>query len=151
MSILNDKIHKELTDALKQKDEVRVSTLRFLISHLENARIAKGADLGDGEILDEIAKDAKRHRESIDAFKKAERSELVSAETAQLKVLEGYLPKQLSGEEIGKIVDEVISELSPSSIADTGKVIGAVMSRVKGQADGALVSAIVKEKLGAAS
>ena len=151
MSTLNDKIHKELTDALKKKDEVRVSTLRFLISHLENARIAKGAELEDGEVLDQIAKDAKRHKESIEAFGKAGRSELVDAETTQLKVLEGYLPKQLSGEEIGKIVDEVISGLSPSSMADTGKVIGSVMSRVKGQADGALVSAIVKEKLGAAS
>jgi len=147
MSVLSDKIRQDLTEALKQRDQVRVSTLRFLISHLENARISKGADLEDGEVLDQIAKDAKRHKESIEAFGKAGRSELVATETAQLKVLEEYLPKQLSGVEIGKIVDEVISELSPSGMADTGKVIGSVMSRVKGQADGVQVSAIVKEKL----
>jgi len=147
MSALLSKIYKDLNVALKQKDTVRVSTLRFLISHLENARIAKGQDLTDAEVVAEIAKDAKRHKESIDAFKKAGRSELVDAETAQLAVLGGYLPKQLSDEEITKIVDEVIAELSVSSMADIGKVIGAVMGRVKGQADGAVVAEIVKEKL----
>jgi len=145
--VLLDKINQELVEALKAHDETRVSTLRFLISGLKNARIAKGADLSDEEILAEIARDAKRHKESIDAYEKAERVELADKEKAELAILMSYLPVQLPETEISKIVDEVISETGAVTAGDIGRVMGAVMAKVKGQADGGVVSRIVKERL----
>lgn len=145
---LIDKISQDLIEALKSHEEVRVSTLRFLISGLKNARIAKGSDLTDEEVVSEIAKDAKRHRESIDAYVKAERDLLADKEKAELEILLTYLPSQMSEEEVVKIVASTISEVGASGIADMGKVMGAVMAKVKGQADGMVVSKIVKEKLG---
>ena len=147
MAKLFDKISQDLNTALKQKDTIRVSTLRYLISYLNNARIAKGGDLIDDDITLEIAKDAKRHKESIEAFEKAKREDLVSQESAQLKILEEYLPAQLKDEEIAKIVDETIALLGQVGPGDMAKVMGQVMAKVKDQADGAVVSGIVKEKL----
>lgn len=146
MSLLS-KITEELNKALKEKKEVKVSTLRFLISGLKNARIAKGSDLTDEEELSEVARDAKRHKESIEAYEKAGRNDLVDKEKLELEILKSYLPAQLSEEEVSNIVVEVISETGVSNISDMGKVIGAVMAKVKGQADGVVVSRIVKEKL----
>ena len=147
MAKLFDKISQDLNTALKQKDTTRVSTLRYLISHLNNARIAKGEALNDDDITLEIAKDAKRHKESIEAFEKANRQALVGQESAQLAILEEYLPAQLKDEEIAKIIDEVIAGLGQVDSGDMAKIMGQVMAKVKGQADGAVVSGIVKEKL----
>ena len=147
MAKLFDKISQDLNTALKQKDTTRVSTLRYLISHLNNARIAKGGDLIDDDITLEIAKDATRHKESIEAFDKAKRQDLVNQESSQLKILEEYLPAQLKDEEIARIVDETIALLGQIGPGDMAKVMGQVMAKVKDQADGAVVSGIVKEKL----
>lgn len=148
MASLIDKINQDLIEALKAHDETRVSTLRFLIAGIKNARIAKEQDLSDEEILAEIAKDAKRHKESIEAYEKAERPELADKEKSELAILQSYLPAQMSEEEVVKIVDEVIAQMGASGSGDMGKTIGAVMAKVKGQADGSVVSRIVKEKLG---
>lgn len=147
MAKLFDKISQDLNTALKQKDPVRVSTLRYLISHLNNARIAKGGELTDEDVIGEIAKDVKRHKESIEAFEKANRQDLVSQESSQLSVLEEYLPAQLKDEEIAKIVGEAIVTLGQVGPGDMAKVMGQVMAKVKGQADGAKVAEIVKNKL----
>lgn len=146
MSLL-EKIKQDLDNALKAGRVVEVSTLRFVISKTDNARIAKGSELSDDEALSEIAKEAKRHKESIEAFRSAGREELAQKEEAELKVLSGYLPEEMSREEIAKFVDEAISEAGASSISDMGKVMSKVMEKVKGRADGGSVSAIVKEKL----
>jgi len=147
MANLLSRITWDLNSALKQKDEIRVSTLRFLIAGLGNARIAKGSDLDDDEVLEEIAKDAKRHRESIEAFEKGGRNDLVEKEKTELAILEEYLPEQLPESEIKKIVDEAIVNTHASAITDMGKVMAEVMPKVKGRADGSMVSAIVKAKL----
>src|SRR3990167_8671457 len=147
MAKLFEQISQDLNSALKRKDMIRVSTLRYLISHLNNARIAKGGDLNDDDVTLEIAKDAKRHKESIEAFEKAKREDLVSQESAQLKILEEYLPAQLKDEEIAKIVDETITPLGQVGPSHMAKVMGQVMAKVKGQADGAKVAEIVKNKL----
>ena len=147
MAKLFDQISQDLNTALKQRDAARVSTLRYLISHLNNARIAKGGDLNDDNVTLEIVKDAKRHKESIEAFDKAKRQDLVNQESSQLKILEEYLPAQLKDEEIAKIVDETIALLGQIGPGDMAKVMGQVMAKVKDQADGAVVSGIVKEKL----
>lgn len=140
-------LQNQLNDAVKSHEEVRVSTLRFLLANLHNAKIAKGNDLTDEEVVDEIRKDAKRHRESIEAFKKGGRQELADAEGAQLAVLESFLPKMMEKEEIEKIVSATIAETGAVSKADFGKVMAAVMPKVAGLADGVAVSAVVGQKL----
>ncbi len=142
-----EKIQNQLSEALKSGDTVRVSTLRFLISNLTNARIAKGNELTDDEIMAEIKKDAKRHRESIEAFRSGDREEMAKEEEAQLAILSEFLPEQMSDEEIAKLVDEAITETGASTKADFGKVMSAAMAKIAGRADGSKVSQILSSKL----
>lgn len=146
MAILLDQINKDLHQALKDRKEITVSTLRFLLSGLHNAKIAKGSDLTDEEVVSEIGKEAKRHRESITAYESAQRADLADKEKAELAILEKYLPAQLTDEEITEIAEKVIAAASFGK-QDVGKAIGQVMARVKGQADGTRVSEIVKQLL----
>lgn len=145
---LLEQISAELNEALKAKDDVKVSTLRFLISGLNNAKIAKGGELTDEEVVREIGKEAKRHKESISAFEAGGRTELVEKEKAELAILEKYLPAQLSEAELEKMVDEAITASGASGIGDMGKVIGQVMGRAGASADGTVVAQIAKQKLG---
>lgn len=147
MDDLAHKISQDLVISLKAKDEIATSTLRLLLSDIKNAQIAKGKELSDEEIVDEIGKSAKKRKESIEAYKKGNREDLVEKEEAELKFLEKYLPKQLGEDEIRKIVDEVIAESGANGVADIGKVMGQVMGKLKRQADGGMVSNIVKNKL----
>ena len=140
-------LEEDLKNSLKAKNAVATSTLRLLISEIKNARIAKGKDLTDEEITSVVQKNAKKHKESIEAFEKANRDELVDREKAELEVLKKYLPEQITPQEIERIVDEVISQTGAAVIADMGKVMGGVMGKLKGQTDGNLVSEIVTKKL----
>lgn len=145
--LLLDKITADLTVALKEKDAIRVSILRFLIAQLHNAKIAKGNELSDDEILFEIAKEVKRHKESIAAYEAGSRQDLVAKEKAELSILESYLPLPLTDAQLAKMVDEAIGAVGAKTMADMGKVIGAVMKGVGTRADGAKVAQIVKERL----
>ena len=147
MADLVDKIREDLDVALKGGDGGGVSTLRFLLSAVQNVQIEKKGDLDDEQVVEIIRKDAKEHKESIEAFEKGERADLVQKETKELEVLEKYLPAQMPAADIEKIVDEVISATGATSIADMGKVMGQVMAKVKSRADGNVVSQIVKGKL----
>lgn len=140
-------INSELVSSLKARDEVKTSTIRLVIASVNNKRIELGHELSDQEILDVIVKEAKKRKESIDAYQKAGRDDLVAKETRELAILAAYLPQQMSAEEIAKIVDEVIVQTGAASAADFGKVIGSVMGKVRGRADGNTVSVIVREKL----
>ena len=140
-------LEEDLKNSLKAKNAVATSTLRLLISEIKNARIAKGEDLTDEEITSVVQKSAKQHKESIEAFEKANRDELVKQEKAELEVIKKYLPEQITPQEIERIVDEVISQTGAAVIADMGKVMGGVMGKLKGQTDGNLVSEIVTKKL----
>lgn len=143
-----DKINQDLAEAQKEKDALKVSTLRFLIAGLHNAKIAKLDDLTDEEILLEIGKEAKRHKESIAAFSAGGRQDLVQKEMAELAILQKYLPQPLSSEELEKMVDEAISAIGASGPADLGRVMSTVLSSARARADGAKVAEIVKRKLG---
>ena len=147
MASLIEAINQDLVKFQKAKDEIAVSSLRLLISDVKNAQIAKGGELSDAEIVEVIAKKAKRHKESIEAYGKAGRQDLVGKEQAELAVISKYLPKQLTDVEIEKIVDEVLSQTEAANLGDLGKVMGQVMAKVGGQADGGRVSEIVKGKL----
>lgn len=144
---LFEQIQADLTTFLRAKDEIATSTLRLLLSNIHNAEIAKGSNLIDSEVLLQITKDAKRHRESIEAYASANRNDLAEKEQKELAILEKYLPEQLKEEELSKIVEEEIKTLGADQIKDMGKVMAQVMAKVKGRADGGVVSAIVKSKL----
>ena len=147
MDNLFTKIQQGLTDSLKQKDEIKTSTLRLVISEIGNARIAKGGDLTDEDIAQVIAKEAKKRQESIAAFVKGERQDLAEKEEKELSILKTYLPAQIAQDELIKIVDLAIAEAGARDMKDLGKVMSQVLSQVKGRADGGTVASIVKSKL----
>jgi uncharacterized protein YqeY len=145
--MLNERIENDLKDALKQKDAIKVSTIRFLKAALQNARIEKQKDLQDDDIVAIIKKQIKQRQDSIAEFKKGNRQDLVDKEAKELELLKAYLPEELKPEEVIAIVKQVISEVKPASIKDTGRVMKEVMAKVKSRADGSLISKIVKEEL----
>lgn len=145
--MLLDQLQTDLKNAQLSRDEIKVSTLRLLLSEIKNAEISKGGILSDEDIIPIVQKEVKKRKEAAEAFKSGGREEAAGKEEAELKILESYLPSQLSNEELTKIVLDTINEVGASSIADMGKVMGVVMGKTKGQADGGVVSALVKEKL----
>jgi uncharacterized protein YqeY len=145
-----DKIKKDLQEAQKARDELKISTLRFLLAAIKNLEIEKGGagyKASDEDILSAINKQVKQRKESIGQFKEGGRKDLAEKESQELKILESYLPEQMSEEDIRKKVDEKIQEIGATSITDMGKVMGAVSTKVKGRADMSLVSSIVRERL----
>jgi len=148
---LQERLIDDMKAALKAGDALRLSVIRLLRSELRNMEIAKGAPLTDDEVIQGVVREAKRRREAIEQFQKAGRADLVEKETAELKVLSQYLPEQLDEAEIVGIAQEVISELQATSKADKGKVMGALMQRVRGRADGRLVNQIVDRLLASSS
>lgn len=147
-----DKIQNDLKIAMLSKDEITVSTLRLLISELKNTLIDKGSDstagLSDDEVIVIIQKEVKKRNESILSFKNGGREELAAKEEEEMKILQSYLPEQISDEELSKLVEQAIAATGAASISDMGKVIGMVMGQAKGSVDGGRVSAFVKGKLG---
>jgi len=146
--MLKQDIEQQAKDALKAGDQLKLSTLRFLLAALQNEEIAKKRELSDEEVVALVQRQVKQHRESIEAFSKGGRSDLASKEEEELKILNTFVPQQLSDDELGKIVQEVINSFTESDQKNFGKVMGAVMAKVKGKADGGKVSKIVKETLG---
>ncbi len=144
---LKDKIQEALKRALKGQQIVEVSTLRLLLSEIRYAEIAQQKPADDGKVLDVIAKEVKRRRESIEAFKKGNRGDLVAQEEAELAVLMSYLPEQLSREEVIALARKAIDAVGAKSPSDKGKVMAQVMPQLKGKADGREVSEIVLELL----
>lgn len=142
-----DRIQTDLKNAQLARDEIKVSTLRLLLSEVKNGEIAKGESLSGEDIVSVIQREVKKRKEAAEAFRSGDREEAAVREEAELKVLESYLPAQMSSEELTKLVEDTITELGVSSIADMGRVMGVVMGKVKGQADGTTVSNLVKERL----
>ena len=131
-----EQISKELLDAMKHKDAVRTSTLRLLVSAVRNKEIEKKKSLAEGDILEVIQSEAKRRRESIDEYKKANRQDLASKEEAELNVLKAYLPRPLSEAELKALVRSAVESTGAKSPQDVGRVMAAVMPQIKGRADG---------------
>ena len=144
---LRERLKDELKEAMKSRDALRLSTIRSVISTVKNRDIEIRRELNDAEITETIVTLCKQRRESIRLFKEAGRQELVDKEEAELALLMGYLPQQLTREELESLVDKAIAETSATSGKDMGKVMKALQSSVSGRADGKLVSEVVKEKL----
>ncbi len=133
--------------AMKNKEKNKLSVIRMVKSSIQNESIKLGHDLTEEEELTVLTREVKQRKDSLLEFEKAGRSDLVQNLDEELSILSVYLPKQLSEEEVEQIVQEVISETGASSKKDMGKVMGALMPRVKGKADGGLVNRIVQKNL----
>lgn len=144
--MVSQQIDDDLKAAQKEKNETAVSALRNLKASIQNAQIEKGSELSDDDVAKVIAKKVKQHKDSIESFIAGARTDLVAIEQAQMKVLEKYLPKQMEEAEVAKIVSETIAKLNATA-ADFGKVMKEVVVAVKGQADGSVISKLVKEQL----
>jgi len=144
---LEGEIRDSLKQALKQRDEARLSTLRLVLSEIKNAEIGQRRGLNDDETLGIIGTQVKRHRESIELFKKGNRDDLVTQEERELNILMEYLPRQMSREEIVNAAQQTIAELGAKEIRDKGKVMSRLMPQLRGKADGKQVSDVVLELL----
>jgi uncharacterized protein len=146
-----DIIQTDLKQSQIDKDELRTNVLRMLLSEIRYAEIrqreGERSELSDEEIVTVIQKEIKKRKEAADGFKQGGREESAKKEEAEAAVLVKYLPAQLTDEQLKELIDQVAIEMNASGIQDMGKVIGAVLGKVKGQADGSRVSILVKEKL----
>lgn len=145
--MISDTITQKIGEAMKVKDEIRLSTLRLLSSALNYEFIAKQHKLSEEEELAVVRHEVKRRKDAIEAYEKAGAKERAEKEKKEMVVLEEYLPAQMSDEELLKIVDEAILALGATSMADMGKVMGAVVPKVAGRAEGGRISKLVSEKL----
>ena len=147
---LTDKVNADITQAMKAKDAPRLSALRMMKAAMMNKGVEKGRDLEDAEVLQVVASLVKQRRDSIEQFSKAGRSDLVEKETAEIAVLEAYLPPAATAEEIDAAVAAAIAETGAASPKDIGKVMKAVMPKLAGKnADGRTINEAVRRTLGA--
>jgi uncharacterized protein len=145
---LQQSIVADLTQAMKDKDTVRLSTLRMVKANLMNRKIEKGAELTDEEVTKALHSLVKQRRDSVEQYEKAGRSELAASETAEIGVIERYLPQAAGEDEIRAAVDAAVAETGASSMKDMGSVMKAAMAGLQGKTvDGRAVSDAVKARL----
>lgn len=145
--MITDNLQKQIIEAMKARDEIKLSTLKMLSSALSYDKIAKQHDLSEEEELVVVRSEAKKRRDAIDSYTKAGQTDRAEKEKSELTILEEYLPAQMDDDDLSKIVDEVLAETGASGPQDMGRVIGAVVAKTKGLADGSRISSLVKEKL----
>lgn len=143
---ISQTLQQKIGEAMKAHDEVRLSTLRLLSSAFNYERIAKQHELTEEEELDVVRKQAKQRKDSIEAYKKAGANDRAEKEWLELKILQEYLPPEMSQEDLTKLVDSVISETGANSVSDMGRVMSGVKAKAPG-ADGAIVAQMVRSKL----
>lgn len=144
---LLEKIEQEMKNALKAGDTVRSETLKMLKSDIAYEKGKTGKDITDELVLEIVGRSAKRRRESIKEFQKGGRQDLVDIETKQLAVVEEYLPKQMTEEEIDAHITNKLASMGPITQKEAGKVMGEIMKELKGKADGSVVKAILSKKI----
>ena len=144
---LRDQLNEDIKSAMKAREQEKLGTLRLMLSAVKQREVDERITLDDAGVIGVVEKMIKQRRESIAQFEKAARTDLVDKEKAEVAVLEGYLPKQLSQAEIEVVVAEAIASSGAKSAADMGKVMGIVKPRLAGKADMGRVSALVKAKL----
>jgi uncharacterized protein YqeY len=144
---LKRKFSEDLKQAMKSGATVKRDTLRLLIAAINNAEMAKQAPLTEADILGAVAREVKRHQESIDAFKKGNRPDLVAKEEAEMAVLQSYLPRQVSRDEIIAMAREVMAAVDAKGPGDKGRVMQQLMPKLKGRADGKEINDLVTQLL----
>ena len=148
VSALKQKLTDDLKQALRGEDKVRRSVIRLVMAAIKNVEIARQTTLDDADILGVITKEARQRRESIEAFKQGNRHDLVTQEEAELAILNEYLPRQMTREELIAEARRVIEEVGAQGLGDKGKVMPKLIAQLKGRADGREINAVVTELLG---
>jgi uncharacterized protein len=144
---LRDRITEDMKTAMRAKDAERLGTIRFLLAAIKQREVDERITLDDAQVVGVLDKMVKQRKDSITAFAQAGRTDLVDKETAEMKVLEGYLPQRLSADEVAAEVARIVKELGAAGPGDMGKVMGAVKAQLAGKADMGMVSAAVKGAL----
>jgi uncharacterized protein YqeY len=144
---LKQRLTEDLKQAMKGGDAVKRSAIRLLMASIHNAEIAKRATFDDADILGIIAKEVRQRQESIESFRQGNRQDLVAKEAAEMAILQGYLPQQMTREEIVEAARQVIAEVGAQGLADKGKVMPKIIAQLKGKADGREINAVVTELL----
>ena len=144
---LQEEISAALKDAMRARDEAKMSTLRLVLTAIKNREKEARNLLEDQEVISVITSQIKQRRESIEQYRKAGREDLAQTEENELHILQGYMPEQVSEEEISKTLDEIIAEVGAVSMKDMGKVMKAAMAKLEGKAEGGAINAMVKAKL----
>tara|TARA_X000000368_G_scaffold89020_1_gene67913 strand:- start:213 stop:656 length:444 start_codon:yes stop_codon:yes gene_type:complete len=142
-----EEIKQDMYAAMKSKDKVKATILRSLLSNLKKIEIEKKEPIAEPEYLSIVKKMVKQLKESIDVYSQAGRIELAEKEKSELSIIEAYLPKQFSEEEILELIKNIISEISAKNISDIGKVMAIVMKKGGGKVDGGIANRIAKELL----
>ena len=144
---LQERLTVDMKAAMKSGEKLKLSTIRLLRAQFKDAEIAKGGELTPDEEIKVLTSAAKKRKDSIEAYEKAGRTDLMQKEQQELEFLKEYLPEQLSDEEIEKIVTEIIENTGAMSMKDMGRVMSEAMQELKGRADGRIVQELVKKKL----
>lgn len=145
---LAERLTEDMKQAMKAKDKDKLSVIRMLKSSLQNEAIKLGKEnLSEDEELTVLSRELKQRKDSLQEFEKAGRSDLVEKTDSEIAIVETYMPEQLSEAELDEIVKETIAQVNASSKADMGKVMGAIMPKVKGKTDGSMVNRIVAKHL----
>jgi uncharacterized protein YqeY len=144
---LKQKLSDDLKQAMRSGDTLKRGAIRMLMAAINNAEIARQAKLEDSDIFGVIAKEVRQHRESIEAFKQGNRQDLVDKEEAELAVLKGYLPQQMTRAEVIEAAQKVITEVGAAGPGDKGKVMSKLMAQLRGRADGREINEVVSELL----
>ena len=142
-----EEIKQDMYTAMKSKDKVKATILRSLLSNLKKIEIEKKEPIVEPEYLSIVKKMVKQLKESIDVYSQAGRIELAEKEKSELSIIEAYLPKQFSEEEISELIKNIISEVSAKNISDIGKVMAIIMKKGGGKVDGGIANRITKELL----
>ena len=146
---LPERIRRDMTDAMRARDTETVATLRLALAAIQTLKVAEGhsGEVTDAETVDLLTREAKRRVEAADTYAAGGRGELAAKERRELAILRRYLPEELDADALAAIVDEAIAETGASGPGDLGRVMSAVMPKVKGRADGRQVNALVRRRL----
>ena len=145
---LEQKIQQDLKEAMKSGDRFKVDTLRGLIAQIKDERIKlRPKELEEKDVLAVLQRAVKRRKEAISLYQQGNRQDLVDKEQKELEIIQQYLPEQMSKDEVLKLIEQAIAEVQAQSIKDMGKVMGSVMKKVQGRADGKEVQQLVRERL----
>ncbi|MCX7570819.1 GatB/YqeY domain-containing protein [Tumebacillus sp. DT12] len=144
---LTERLTNDMKQAMKDKDKVRLSVIRMVRTAIQNAEIDQKKSLSDDEVVVVLNRELKQRRDSLQSFEAANREDLIQDAKQEIEILLDYLPAQLTAEELRSLVQEAIAETGAKGKSDMGKVMSALMPKVKGRADGKLVNQIVQEAL----
>lgn len=144
---LKDTLMNDLKESMKNKDQVRKSVVTLVRSAIKQKEVDERVELSDDDILDIISKQLKQRKDSLEEFEKIQRDDLIEETEKEISILMGYLPEQLTDEELHAIVSETINQVGATTMKDMGKIMGVVMPKVKGKADGKRINEVAKQIL----